>query len=129
MTQTLLRRITRTARDPVKLRRAIVVLMSAQGQPAVDIAHLLKVCDDYVRDVIHAFNERGFGALDPKGSGRPPKKVDEPTRTKIRAIAWCDPRFLCQPFSVWSLTKLRAYLLHTNVVAGDQYRDAAPDPA
>ena len=38
-----LQRITRTAKDPVKLRRAIVVLMSAQGQPATDIAHLLKV--------------------------------------------------------------------------------------
>jgi len=29
-----LQRIGRTARDPVKLRRAIVVLMSAQGQGA-----------------------------------------------------------------------------------------------
>ena len=59
-----LQRITRTAKDPVRLRRAIVVLMSAQGQPAPDIAHLLKATDDYVRDVIHAFNERGFDALD-----------------------------------------------------------------
>ncbi|MGC5332874.1 helix-turn-helix domain-containing protein [Micromonospora sp. DT62] len=61
-----LQRATRTAKDPVKLRRAIVVLMSAQGQPVPDIAHLLKVTDDYVRDVIHAFNEWGFDALDPK---------------------------------------------------------------
>jgi hypothetical protein len=38
-----LQRIGRTAKNPVKLRRAIVVLMSAQGQPAADIAHLLKV--------------------------------------------------------------------------------------
>jgi hypothetical protein len=36
-----LQRISRTARDPVKLRRAIVVLMSAQGQSVPDIAHLL----------------------------------------------------------------------------------------
>jgi hypothetical protein len=36
-----LQRITRTEKDPVKLRRAIVVLMSAQGQPAPDIAHLI----------------------------------------------------------------------------------------
>ncbi|MDI5937361.1 helix-turn-helix domain-containing protein [Micromonospora sp. DH15] len=61
-----LQRITRTAKDPVKLRRAIVVLMSAQGQPAPDIAHLLKASEDYVRDVIHAFNERGLDALNPK---------------------------------------------------------------
>jgi hypothetical protein len=33
-----LQRIGRTARDPVKLRRAIVVLMSAQGQAVPDIA-------------------------------------------------------------------------------------------
>lgn len=44
-----LQRITRTVKDPVKLRRAIVVLMSAQGQPAPDIAYLLKAGDDYVR--------------------------------------------------------------------------------
>jgi hypothetical protein len=36
-----LQRIGRTARDPVKLHRAIVVLMSAQGQAVPDIAHLL----------------------------------------------------------------------------------------
>ena len=41
-----LQRIGRTAKDPVKLRRAIVVLMSAQGQPAADIAHLMKVSGD-----------------------------------------------------------------------------------
>jgi hypothetical protein len=32
-----LQRIGRTARDPVRLRRAIVVLMSAQGQSVPDI--------------------------------------------------------------------------------------------
>jgi hypothetical protein len=58
-------RITRTAKDPVKLRRAIVVMMSAQGQSAPDINLLIQVADDYVRDVFHAFNERGFKALDP----------------------------------------------------------------
>jgi transposase len=61
-----LQRISRTAKDPVKLRRAIVVLMSAQGQPAPDIAHLMKVTEDYVRDVIHAFNERGVRRARPK---------------------------------------------------------------
>jgi hypothetical protein len=58
--------ISRTAKDPVKLRRAIVVLMSALGQPAVDIAHLLKVCDDCVRDVIHAFKRAGVRRAGPK---------------------------------------------------------------
>ncbi|MFD8343782.1 helix-turn-helix domain-containing protein [[Kitasatospora] papulosa] len=61
-----LHRISRTAKDPVRLIRAVVVLMSAQGQTVKDITTLMQVGDDYVRDVIHAFNERGFDALDPK---------------------------------------------------------------
>ncbi|MEU3454835.1 helix-turn-helix domain-containing protein [Micromonospora sp. NPDC006766] len=86
-----LQRITRTAKDPVKLRRAIVVLMSVQGQPTPDIAHLLKSSEDYVRDVIHAFNERGFDALDTKWSGGAPRRIDEQTRDWICVIARCHP--------------------------------------
>src|SRR5579859_3958075 len=44
-----LQRIGRTAKDPVKLRRAIVVLMPAQGQSVPDIAHLLDCSPEYVR--------------------------------------------------------------------------------
>lgn len=67
-----LQRISRTSKDPVRLRRAIVVMMSAQGQTVRDIVSLMQVSEDYVRDVIHAFNERGFDALDPKWSGGAP---------------------------------------------------------
>ena len=67
-----LHRISRTAKDPVRLRRAIVVMMSAQGQSVPDIASLMQVSADYVRDVIHAFNDRGFDAMDPKWSGDVP---------------------------------------------------------
>ncbi|MDL4771946.1 MULTISPECIES: hypothetical protein [Thermomonosporaceae] len=42
-----LQRIGRTAKDPVQLRRAIVVLMSAQGQPVPDIAHPLDCSPEY----------------------------------------------------------------------------------
>ena len=111
-----LQKITRTAKNPVRLRRAIVVLMSAQGQPAPDIAHLLKATDDYVRGVIHAFNDRGFDALDPKWNGGTPNKINEQTRDWICVIARCDPRFLGRPFSCWSLSKLRDYLIETGQV-------------
>ncbi|MGH3938164.1 MAG: hypothetical protein ACRDTG_05950 [Pseudonocardiaceae bacterium] len=36
-------RITRPAKDPVRLRRAIVVMMSGQGQTVRDITALLQV--------------------------------------------------------------------------------------
>lgn len=78
-----LQKITRTAKDPVRLRRVIVVMMSGQGQTVRDITALLKVSEDYVRDVIHAFNERGFDALDPKWSGGRPRKIGDRIREWI----------------------------------------------
>jgi transposase len=61
--------ITPDREDPVKLRRAIVLLMSGQRQAVRDITTLMQVNDDYVRDVIHAFNERG-SMRSTKWSGR-----------------------------------------------------------
>jgi hypothetical protein len=55
-----LQRITRTAKDPVKLRRAIVVLMSAQGQPAP------RRIDEQTRDWICV-----IARCDPRFLGRP----------------------------------------------------------
>jgi hypothetical protein len=67
-----LQRISRTSKDPVRLRRAIVVLMSAQGQSVPDITSLMRVSADYVRDVIHAFNERGSRHWTQNGAGDAP---------------------------------------------------------
>ncbi|WP_232330634.1 helix-turn-helix domain-containing protein [Nocardia fusca] len=61
-----LARIAKTSKVPVRMRRAIVVMASAQRQPVPLIAKLMQVSEDYVREVIHAFNEKGFAALDPK---------------------------------------------------------------
>lgn len=61
-----LQKIGRTSKDPVKLRRAIVVLMSAQHQSVKDITSLMQVSEDYVRDVIHCFNEHGFSGAEPE---------------------------------------------------------------
>jgi transposase len=110
-----LQRIGRTAKDPVRLRRAIVVLMSAQGQSAPDIAHLLDCSPEYVRGVIHAFNESGFAALDPKWSGGRPKTVSEHARRQVCLIARCCPRDLGLAFSTWSLTKLAGYLADAGI--------------
>jgi transposase len=86
-----LQRITRTAKDPVRMRRALVVMMSGQGQTVRDITSLLQVSADYVRDVIHAFNERGFDALDPKWSGGRPRKIADQVREWICLIARTSP--------------------------------------
>jgi transposase len=113
-----LQRISRTAKDPVRLRRAIVVMMSGQGQTVRDITSLLQVSEDYVRDVMHAFNERGFDALDPKWSGGSRKKIGDRIRKWICLIARTSPAECgLTGFSTWSLAKLREYLLREGIVA------------
>jgi helix-turn-helix protein len=65
-------KITRSTRDRVRLRRAGIVLASVQGRAAGEIAVMFAATEGYVREVIHAFNELGFAALDPKWSGGRP---------------------------------------------------------
>ncbi|MFI1169956.1 transposase [Streptomyces melanogenes] len=86
-----LQRIGRTSKDPIRLRRAIVVLMSAHGQPVRNITSLLQVSEDYVRDVIHAFNQQGFNALDPKWSGGRTRTIDGQTRERVCLITRTSP--------------------------------------
>ncbi|MEV0406562.1 helix-turn-helix domain-containing protein [Actinoallomurus sp. NPDC050550] len=113
----------------MKLRRAIVVLMSAQGQGVPDIAHLLDCSPEYVRGVIHDFNDMGFDALNPKWSGGRPKTISEAVRRHIRLIARCCPRDLGLPFSTWSLSKLAEHLVATQSGRLDQPRIDPADPA
>ncbi|MGW0817306.1 IS630 family transposase [Streptomyces viridiviolaceus] len=113
-----LHRISRTGKDPVKLRRAIVVLMSAQGQTVKDITTLIQVGEDYVRDVIRAFSERGFDALDPTWSGGRPRTISDEVREHICLIARTSPAdWKITAFSTWSLSKLAEHLVKQKVTA------------
>jgi transposase len=113
-----IQKISRSSKDPVRLRRAIVVMMSGQGQTVRDITSVLQVSEDYVRDVIHAFNEWGFDALDPKWSGGRRRKIGEQIRSWICLIARTSPAECgITGFSTWSLTKLRDHLVAEGIVA------------
>ncbi|MBM7790046.1 helix-turn-helix domain-containing protein [Tenggerimyces flavus] len=103
-------KITRSTRDRVRLRRAGVVLASVQGRSASEIAVMFAASDGYVREVIHAFNESGFAALNPKWSGGRPATIGPAVREQICRIASCKPVELRLPFTTWSLTKLVEYL-------------------
>lgn len=111
-----LQRITKRSKQPIRVRRAVVVMASAQRQPVGMIAKLMQVSEPYVRQVIHDFNDHGFGALDPKWSGGRPSKTDRATRERIGQIARCCPLSLGWPFSTWSLSKL-ADVLRINAIA------------
>ncbi|WP_416072207.1 IS630 family transposase [Streptomyces sp. ME18-1-4] len=91
--------------------------MSAQGQTAKDITSLMQVSEDYVRDVIHTFNERGFDALDPNWSRGHPKGLSERVREHIRLIARTSPAdWGITGFATRSLAKLADHLTERHVV-------------
>lgn len=105
-----LQRVARTSRQPIRLRRAAIVLASAAGRPVPDLAELFQTSQRYVRQVIHDFNEHGLGALDPKWSPGPTPRIGPATREQICRIASCRPAELGLSFTTWSLRKLVDYL-------------------
>lgn len=110
-----LTQIARHSKVPVRMRRAVVVMASAQHQPVGLIAKLMQVSESYVRQVIHDFNAHGFEALDPKWSGGRPAKTDQATRDRITQIARRCP-VTWTGRSVWSLPKL-VEVLRLNAIA------------
>ncbi|MGW5366678.1 IS630 family transposase [Actinopolymorpha pittospori] len=102
--------ISRRSRDRVRLRRAGIVLASFQGRTVADIAVMFAASQGRVREVIHAFNESGFAALDPKWSGGRPSRIGPQAREQICRTARSAPSALGLPFTTWSLAKLVGYL-------------------
>lgn len=100
----------RSEKSIVKWRRALVVLASAGGNDVATIARLVQTSPDRVREVIHAFNERGMDCLDPRWAGGRPRQITTTDRELIVKTATKRPRSLGQPFTRWSIRKLRDYL-------------------
>ena len=73
-----LQQILRQSRNRIRVRRAQVVLSSAQGFKVPRIAEQFYYSEQHVRTIIKEFNESGFEALEPKRSeGRPPKFTED----------------------------------------------------
>jgi transposase len=65
-------------------------MASASGTPVSAIARLVMADEDTVRDVIHAFNERGLAALDPRWAGGRPRLISDADIGFIVATATTD---------------------------------------
>jgi transposase len=85
-------------------------LASASGTQVPAIARLVAADQDTVRDVIHAFNERGLAALDPRWAGGRPRLISDADIGFIVTTATTRPDKLGCPFTRWSIRKLVAYL-------------------
>lgn len=108
--------VMRRGKDRTAILRAQVVLMSDQGFRVQQIAQATHLHEEYVRELIRLFNEDGLAILKQKPrSGRPPLFTEE-MRTIIAEYALCPPQVLGQPFTRWTLEKLRRFLLGRKVV-------------
>jgi len=109
-------KLARRSRNPVSQHRAMLLFASFQGQSVSQIALLHRASATHVAELIHAFNERGFAALDPRKGGGRPIRIDEAQRAAIVKVALARPTERGEPFSSWSLAKLRAHLVRERVV-------------
>ena len=88
------------------VRRCHILLASAEGQSTATIAHALRCTDQTVRNVLHAFHQRGLTALQPQSS-RPHTIAtifDAATCESLRALLHQSPRTFGKPTSCRTLT-------------------------
>ncbi|MEF3310453.1 helix-turn-helix domain-containing protein [Paenibacillus sp. GYB004] len=63
--------IVRRGTEPVEVRRALLILASAQKMKVPEISRLYHISGEHIRKTIHRFNEEGMGSLKPNyGGGR-----------------------------------------------------------
>ncbi|QYB03019.1 IS630 family transposase [Rhodococcus sp. USK10] len=101
----------------IRVRRAMIIMASASGTPVPAIARLVAADEDTVRGVIHAFNDKGLAALDPRWAGGRPRLITDDDIAFVVTTATTRPAKLGQPFTHWSLRKLAAYLADNPVRA------------
>jgi transposase len=102
--------VRRGKHESVRVRRAMIIMASASGTLVPAIARLVAADEGTVRDVIHAFNERGLAALDPQWAGGRPRLIGDGDMEVIVTAARTRPEKLGWPFTRWSLRKLADYL-------------------
>src|SRR4051794_34996757 len=102
--------VRRGKHGSIRVRRALIIMSSAAGTPVPAIARLVAADEDTVRDVIHAFNERGLAALDPRWAGGRPRLISDEDIAFIVTTATTRPKALGLPFTRWSVRKLVEYL-------------------
>lgn len=109
-------RLVRRSGNVTTTRRAEVVLASAQGMEAKDIAAQYHFDVQHVRLIIRLFNDGGIEAIKAKKRpGRPPEFTPE-EQSALVELALIPPRVIGLPFTQWSLAKLREEAIRRKVV-------------
>ncbi len=112
-----LHRMKRQRTNHVNACHARVILLSAGGVGNREIARLVGYTADWVRKIIHRFNQQGLAAVQwyPYWLVRGPRKFFADVVEQIAEVALSSPRSLIG-MNQWSLSKLREYLIHQNIL-------------
>jgi len=114
-----LKRMKRQKTNAVNAQHARVILLSRGRVPNRQIAQRVGYSPGWVRRIIHRFNDGGIDAISwfPYycARGGPRQFFDEVTE-QIAEVALCSPVALIG-MSVWSLSKLRDYLIEQKIIA------------
>lgn len=111
-----IRQLIRRSKNVTTSRRAEVILASAQGMEAKDIAAMYHFDLQHVRLIIRLFNEGGIEAIKAKKpTGRPPEFTPE-QQSSLVELALVPPRVMGLPFTQWSLVKLREEAIRRKII-------------
>jgi transposase len=108
--------IIRRSKNRVMIRRAQVVLLSAQGMRGQEISRMTYLHTEYVRELIRRFNRDGLALFQERSRSGRPLLFNKELRAEIIEYALSPPRLLGRPFSRWSVAKLREYLIEKRIV-------------
>jgi transposase len=106
--------------NAVNRLHARIVLLSRAGLGSRGIAERVDCSPQWVRIIIHRFNDRGIAGVSwfPYGQVRnTPRKFTADLREQIGEVALSSPKSLVG-MNQWSLHKLRQYLVEQRIVAG-----------
>lgn len=115
-----LQRMKRQLTNAVNTRHARIVLLSRDGVANAAIAERVGCTGGWVRQVLHRFNHGGVDAITwyPYYCARTgPRKFLADVTEQIAEVALSSPKALIG-MSVWSLPKLRDYLVAQRIVPG-----------
>jgi transposase len=97
--QTLQWIVRRGRHESIRVRRALIIMASASGTTVPAIARLVQADQDTVREVIHAFNQRGLDVLDPQWAGGRPRRISPDDEEFLIQTATTRPERLDCPFT------------------------------
>jgi transposase len=117
--QKKLRRLKRQKTNAVNARHARIVLLSRGGVPNRDIADRCDCTPQWVRKIIHRFNQHGLDGVKwfpwMAGTGKPASRFAIEVKERIAEVAISSPVALIG-MTRWSLTKLRDYLVEQKII-------------